>query len=251
MIALIVFLEGTAHPDRQSPSIAPAGSTVCMVSCFDCWAGTMFLEQSQRPASSLWINHNGYTRRLPPPPASHALNHENTPLHPRRTTPGVAEPEPCPLGTYGNTTGLRKISDCNDCDPGSYCDQRGLTNPAGLCDPGYYCLDGSYTSAPNAPGSPLSIEDTDIGGLCPGERWGRAKGGVRTHKLGTHRQDASAGSSVFLEDNVQPYVSIYGICPVVSTFVSHCVNEARTGLSGECISYQEKKRRALCADTES
>ncbi|CAN0436223.1 unnamed protein product [Ectocarpus sp. 12 AP-2014] len=80
---------------------------------------------------------------------------------------GVAEPEPCPLGTYGNTTGLRKISDCNDCDPGSYCDQRGLTNPAGLCDPGYYCLDGSYTSAPNAPGSPLSIEDTDIGGLCP------------------------------------------------------------------------------------
>eukprot|EP00752_Nemacystus_decipiens_P010330 g9202.t1 len=80
---------------------------------------------------------------------------------------GVSEPEPCPLGTYGNTTGLRKITDCKSCDPGSYCDQRGLTNPAGPCDPGYYCLDGSYTSAPNAPGSPLSIEDTDIGGLCP------------------------------------------------------------------------------------
>lgn len=94
------------------------------------------------------------------------------PLPPARasfqTQTGVSEPEPCPLGTYGNTTGLRKITDCKECDPGSYCDQRGLTNPAGPCDPGYYCLDGSYTSAPNAPGSPLSIEDTDIGGLCPG-----------------------------------------------------------------------------------
>lgn len=189
MIALIVFLEGTAHPDRQSPSIAPAGSTVCMVSCFDCWAGTMFLEQSQRSASSRWINQNGHTEPEPtPPPTSHALIHENTPLRPRRTTTGVAEPEPCPLGTYGNTTGLRKISDCNDCDPGSYCDQRGLTNPAGLCDPGYYCLDGSYTSAPNAPGSPLSIEDTDIGGLCPGELCGMAKGGARNTSICIHRK---------------------------------------------------------------
>lgn len=81
---------------------------------------------------------------------------------------GVSDSEPCPLGTYGNTTGLRKITDCSDCDPGYYCDQRGLTTPADLCDPGYYCLDGSYTSAPNAPGSPLSIDDSGIGGLCPG-----------------------------------------------------------------------------------
>lgn len=81
---------------------------------------------------------------------------------------GVSEGEPCPLGTYGNDTSLRKISDCSDCTPGYYCDQRGLTAPADLCDPGYYCLDGSYTSAPSAPGSPLSSDETDIGGLCPG-----------------------------------------------------------------------------------
>lgn len=83
---------------------------------------------------------------------------------------GLVDPEPCPVGTYGNTTGVRQISDCTDCTPGYYCDQRGLTNPSGLCDPGYYCLDGSYTSAPSAPGSPLSADETDIGGLCPGTR---------------------------------------------------------------------------------
>lgn len=94
----------------------------------------------------------GYQRRASRPP------HEK----------GVSDPEPCPLGTYGNTTALRKISDCIDCDAGYYCDQRGLTAPAGLCDPGYYCLDGSYTSAPNAPGSPLLADESDIGGLCQG-----------------------------------------------------------------------------------
>ncbi|CAM9393726.1 unnamed protein product, partial [Sphacelaria rigidula] len=80
---------------------------------------------------------------------------------------GVVDPEPCPLGTYGNSTGIRQIADCTDCSAGYYCDQRGLTSPSGLCDPGYYCLDGSYTSAPSAPGSPLSADETDIGGLCP------------------------------------------------------------------------------------
>lgn len=114
----------------------------------------------------------------------------------------MSEPEPCPLGTYGNDTGLRKISDCVKCDPGSYCDQRGLTNPAGLCDPGYFCLEGSYTSAPNAPGSPLSIEDTDIGGLCPGKSRFRVRvhGSVQvnrvTSKQSAYRIDGDASVSL-------------------------------------------------------
>ena len=80
---------------------------------------------------------------------------------------GIAEPEPCRLGTYGNTTGVRRLEDCAICEPGYYCDGFGLTEPAGPCDPGYYCLEGSYTSAPHAPGAPLVDEPTAIGGLCP------------------------------------------------------------------------------------
>lgn len=112
----------------------------------------------------------------------------------------MSEPEPCPLGTYSNTTGLRRISDCNACDPGSYCDQRGLTSPTAPCDPGFYCLDGSYTSAPNAPGSPLSIEDVEIGGLCPGGFMAQGQTGVwcthaRESKTIVDRYDSICGNA--------------------------------------------------------
>ncbi len=181
-IALSVFREDTARPGQRLRSSARADTTVFMVRFPpDCCASALMATQDQylsRCSASgtppPFLSGDPNTSLEPAPP------HSSLSVRPfaRMTLPppslsnrnftGVSEPEPCPLGTYANSTGLRKISDCQDCNPGTYCDQRGLDSPAGLCDPGYYCLEGSYTSAPNAPGSPLSIEDTDIGGLCPG-----------------------------------------------------------------------------------
>lgn len=43
----------------------------------------------------------------------------------------------------------------------------GLPYPRGPCDPGYYCLEGSYTSAPHAPGSPTVAEPVRSPNLTP------------------------------------------------------------------------------------
>ena len=80
---------------------------------------------------------------------------------------GTHVPEPCPIATFGNSTSLRRIEDCSLCSAGMFCDGMGLSRPRAPCDPGYYCLEGSYTSAPHAPGSPTVAEPSPIGGLCP------------------------------------------------------------------------------------
>ena len=67
---------------------------------------------------------------------------------------GVADPEPCPISTYGNTTGLRKESDCITCDGGFYCDSYALQAPKGVIAPGYYCLGGCNTSTPSTVHNP-------------------------------------------------------------------------------------------------
>ncbi len=70
---------------------------------------------------------------------------------------GTIMPQPCPLGTYSNSYGLRVSSDCAPCPGGYYCDGIGRTEPAGVCDAGFYCREKAYTSAP---------PDTDSGGIC-------------------------------------------------------------------------------------
>ena len=49
---------------------------------------------------------------------------------------GSADPEPCPVGTYSNSTGLHADVDCILCPAGSYCDQIHMLEPAGLCNAG-------------------------------------------------------------------------------------------------------------------
>ena len=71
---------------------------------------------------------------------------------------GSQEPQPCPLGTYSNSTSLKKSSQCLLCPGGRYCDGVGQTSPAGYCDPGFYCREGSFTKTP---------VDGPTGGLCP------------------------------------------------------------------------------------
>ena len=66
--------------------------------------------------------------------------------------------QPCPLGTYGNSSNLRQSTDCTPCPGGYYCDGLGLTGPRDVCDAGFYCIEKAYSSAP---------ADGVTGGLCP------------------------------------------------------------------------------------
>ena len=48
----------------------------------------------------------------------------------------------CPKGSYSNSTGLSKESECVPCDGGVYCDRLNSTKPTGECYGGYYCESG-------------------------------------------------------------------------------------------------------------
>ncbi|KAK3531185.1 hypothetical protein QTP70_015143 [Hemibagrus guttatus] len=58
-------------------------------------------------------------------------------------SPGSAYPQPCPSGTFSNSTGLKHVQQCVKCPPGYYCLGLGSTSPTGLCSAGYYCSGGS------------------------------------------------------------------------------------------------------------
>lgn len=56
---------------------------------------------------------------------------------------GSPSPQPCPQGSYSNSSQLTASSECTNCTKGSFCQQTGLTSPEGLCTQGYYCPTGS------------------------------------------------------------------------------------------------------------
>ena len=68
-------------------------------------------------------------------------------------------PDPCPLGTYSNTTHNQNVTECKSCVYGKYCGETGLSLPSGDCWAGFYCLQGA--KYPNNP-----VEDSS-GGPCP------------------------------------------------------------------------------------
>ena len=71
---------------------------------------------------------------------------------------GSTYPQPCPLGTYSNSSNLRRSTDCTPCPGGYYCDGVGRTEPTDVCDAGFYCREKAYTSAP---------PEGATGGVCP------------------------------------------------------------------------------------
>eukprot|EP00118_Oscarella_pearsei_P024287 m.302953 g.302953 ORF g.302953 m.302953 type:complete len:234 (+) comp40832_c0_seq1:6749-7450(+) len=71
---------------------------------------------------------------------------------------GSINPQPCPQGTYGNSTLLRRSQECTPCPGGQYCDGLGLPRPRGLCDAGFFCREKAFSPAP--PEGPT-------GGVCP------------------------------------------------------------------------------------
>ena len=60
----------------------------------------------------------------------------------------LQDPIPCANGTYRDTTGAEKATDCIDCALGQYCASEGLVNPTGPCQPGFFCLRGNKEPTP-------------------------------------------------------------------------------------------------------
>ena len=56
--------------------------------------------------------------------------------------------QPCPVGTFSSSTGLKEESQCTNCTGGFYCAVQNLTAVSGPCEPGYYCRSGSSDSMP-------------------------------------------------------------------------------------------------------
>ena len=89
----------------------------------------------------------------------------------------------CPRGTFSNHTGLANISQCMSCTAGMYCNDTGMTEPAGLCDAGYYCSSG----AADAEAAVCAIRGgqnatvrgaSSLGTGARGELWRRLSGGI-------------------------------------------------------------------------
>ena len=86
-------------------------------------------------------------------------------------------PLPCPKGTFSNKTKLEKEADCQDCTPGTCCEQPGLTEPTRKCFGGYYCDKKSHSPKQHLcpigsfckPGS-IEPELCSNGSYCPMER---------------------------------------------------------------------------------
>ncbi|CBY42201.1 unnamed protein product, partial [Oikopleura dioica] len=56
--------------------------------------------------------------------------------------PGSTKETPCPVGTYSNSTSLHYQHNCKTCEPGTYCDETGMTVGT-QCTAGYYCPPGT------------------------------------------------------------------------------------------------------------
>ena len=70
----------------------------------------------------------------------------------------------CPIGSYGNQTGLTSALECPLCDPGWYCPTIGLTEPYQECTAGYYCELGA--TSPN-PANETYGYYCPVGHYCP------------------------------------------------------------------------------------
>jgi hypothetical protein len=61
-------------------------------------------------------------------------------------TTGTDQPRECPIGTFRSAEGGEKLSDCQNCTGGDYCNRTAMTTTAGPCDAGFYCTEGSSSS---------------------------------------------------------------------------------------------------------
>ncbi len=75
---------------------------------------------------------------------------------------GATAASPCPAGTYSPLTNLASVSECLECDPGSYC-SGGTSAISGDCDAGFVCSRGSGVKNPGGVFSFTQLNN----GICP------------------------------------------------------------------------------------
>ena len=76
-------------------------------------------------------------------------------------------PQPCPVGTYGGSPGLRSISECSQCTPGMFCASAGIPAPTGPCSAGYKCGGSTLVSTPTSAADVGPLGDASLSGRCP------------------------------------------------------------------------------------
>ena len=81
---------------------------------------------------------------------------------------GTDEPEPCPRGTFSNSSKLQSVDQCTNCTKGEYCDELAMTQTAGPCWPGFYCETGASVAnqVPCPPGR-YCKSGSYVPDLCP------------------------------------------------------------------------------------
>ena len=62
---------------------------------------------------------------------------------------GSSQSQPCPPGTFSNTSGASNTFDCQQCTPGFYCVNSRSASPTGPCHAGYFCPGGARTPMQN------------------------------------------------------------------------------------------------------
>ncbi|XP_028816958.1 zonadhesin [Denticeps clupeoides] len=80
---------------------------------------------------------------------------------------GTTFPEPCPMGTVGDRTGARSVSDCVPCPTGFYCSVPGASEPQGQCQAGYFCQSGATSPAPQNSTELARNGPCPVGSFCP------------------------------------------------------------------------------------
>lgn len=78
---------------------------------------------------------------------------------------GSENPTRCPIGTYNAFTKAVSISDCQDCNPGSFCNQEGISDVVGTCAAGYFCEIKSQLKSPEIDAG--TYGPCPVGNYCP------------------------------------------------------------------------------------
>eukprot|EP00057_Strongylocentrotus_purpuratus_P012752 XP_011667226.1 PREDICTED: neurogenic locus notch homolog protein 3 [Strongylocentrotus purpuratus] len=103
---------------------------------------------------------------------------------------GTPAPENCPVGTWSDSVGLEKASDCYPCSGGFYCNGTGLTVPSGPCDPGYYCSTNASMATPEDGG--ITGDPCTTGHYCPGQTTSPLPCEAGTYTTTTHRSECDS-----------------------------------------------------------
>ncbi|RUS80923.1 hypothetical protein EGW08_011304, partial [Elysia chlorotica] len=115
--------------------------------------------------NATFVNHTGASYCYTCPAGSYCVNRDRADdcLQGYYCPEGTgADLQPCPLGTFGNTTGLSEVGHCTQCTGGYYCGTPGSPDVDGPCTAGYYCESGVDTATPTD-----SNVHTGVGGECP------------------------------------------------------------------------------------